>query len=50
MTTTYASNVIPDGAKRRSGTQLSAHAFVGGWVPALAALGRDDIVTNDNGN
>ena len=34
--------VIPDGAQRRAGTQLSAHACVAKWVPALAALGRDD--------
>src|SRR5438067_325825 len=26
----------------RSGTQLSTHACIGRWVPALASLGRDD--------
>src|SRR5437660_2778196 len=34
--------VIPDGVKRRSGTQLSTPVCAERWIPALASLGRDD--------
>jgi len=37
--------VIPDGAQRRAGIHLSTSECAERWVPALAALGRDDGVS-----